>query len=306
LSLTSGNLPAFADGVGSGGGGDIQCDNLIQNLTFQDPLGNLESWLRNHGPEKQNPKLDLSSTLNLDTEQPYTSAEYEKAMITLIKRFKKTPDVNCVRPGDKGYPVDVNDTSKICKTSVDEKGVHMTCDRNLFMGLTPDEQIEQDHHEFAINIPGLEPDSGSISTYRISTQLADSIATVPERRLVIKGLPVTQVGFESKSILPTDSSLTRYEWPFVKFMTLTGGIYHETKREHLSPNSDTAAGFCASQHQSLIEYAYTQPTRILPVSEDFPPESSGVKMNALLDADGSYFTSMDLDTGMPVAYVICR
>jgi hypothetical protein len=49
--LSSGNLNAFAgDGVGSGGGGDIQCDNLIQNLTFQDPQGNLESWLQNGGP----------------------------------------------------------------------------------------------------------------------------------------------------------------------------------------------------------------------------------------------------------------
>lgn len=181
---------AFA-GPGSTGGGDIQCDNLIQDLSFQDPNGNLESWLQNGGPEKQNPKLDLSSSRNPGTGKPYTSAEYEKAMIAIINNFRKAPDINCVKPGDRGYPVDVNDTSKICKTFVDKKGVHMTCDRELFMALSSDEQIEQNHHEFAINIPGLEPDTGSISTYKISRQLSGSIADVTERRLVVSAESTT-------------------------------------------------------------------------------------------------------------------
>ena len=158
-----------AQGGTSSGGGDIQCDNLIQNLSYQDPKGNLESWIRNGGPKAG--KLDLSSSLDPQTGSPYTYAEYESAMLKLLEEFKKSPDINCVRPGDKGYPVDVGDRAKICKTSVDHSGVHMTCDRTLFMGLTTDEQIEQNHHEFAINVPGLEPDSGSISTYKISDQL---------------------------------------------------------------------------------------------------------------------------------------
>jgi hypothetical protein len=175
---------SFADhGTAGGGGGDIQCDKLIQDLSFGDPAGNLRHWLNNGGPEAGK-KLDLSSSLS-PTGQPYTLPGYEKAMTALIDIFAKSPDVNCVRPGDKGYPVDVNDTSKICKTFVDETGVHMTCDRDLFMGLTPDEQIEQNHHEFAINVQGLESDTGSISTYKISRQLAKSIGNAIERRLII-------------------------------------------------------------------------------------------------------------------------
>jgi hypothetical protein len=93
--------------------------------------------------------------------------------------------VNCVQPGDEAYPVDVNNRQKICKTLVDSSGVHITCDRDLFLKLSTDDQIEQVHHEFAINVPGLEPDTGSISTYKISAQLSNSIATVKERRLVV-------------------------------------------------------------------------------------------------------------------------
>jgi hypothetical protein len=126
-------------------------------------------------------------------------------MIALIEAFKKAPDVNCVRPGDKGYPVDVNDKSKICKSSVDENGFHMTCDRELFMALSADEKIEQDNHEFAIHVPGLEPDTGAISTYKISTQLAHSIETVEERRLVVN----TSAGPNAESCLKQAEAAVR-------------------------------------------------------------------------------------------------
>ena len=63
------------------------------------------------------------------------------------------------------------------QTFVDAKGIHMLCDRVLFMGLDADDRIKQVHHDLAINVAGLEPDTGSISTYKISKQLSAFIST---------------------------------------------------------------------------------------------------------------------------------
>ncbi len=157
------------------GGGDIQCDAEIKKLS-----ANLLDWISAKGPETG--KLNLASSLNPVTGKPYSYSEYEAKMTSLLNM---PLDVSCVKPGDKGYPVSVNDSAKICATFVDFEGVHMTCDRGLFLGLNADQRIEQNHHEFSINIPGLEPDSGAISTYKISDQLSASIGDVTERRLIV-------------------------------------------------------------------------------------------------------------------------
>jgi hypothetical protein len=184
--LTSVSLsPAFAQRGGtSSGGGDIQCDAQIKVLA-----SNLSDWINNNGAEIG--KLDLSSSLNSSTGQPYSYSEYKAKMIGLLSL---PLNVSCVKQGDSGYPVSVDDSAKICATSVDSSGVHMICDRALFLALNPDQQIEQNHHEFAINVPGLEPDTGPISTYEISNQLSSYIETVTERRLVVKAAAATSAG----------------------------------------------------------------------------------------------------------------
>jgi len=166
----------YAMGPSNGGGGDLACDAKIQNIA-----DNLRSWIKDHG-DQSGVQLNLSSSLHPITHQAYTFSQYESAMLELLA---KPIDANCVRNGDADYPVRIGKTTKICKTSFDHIGLHMICDRELFLNLTDDQKIEQIHHEIAINAAGLEPDIGPISTYRISVQLSASIQDVPERKLVV-------------------------------------------------------------------------------------------------------------------------
>jgi hypothetical protein len=97
-------------------------------------------------------------------------------------------DLSCVTMGDPGYPVAVEESAKICKTMVAGGHVRMTCDRALLLSLTRDQLIGQFHHEIAINVPGLEPDIGPISTYKISSQLSTSAEGVWETKVVVKAM----------------------------------------------------------------------------------------------------------------------
>ena len=179
-------------GGGSTGGGDLECDAKIQDITT-----NIQTWVTNKG-ERSGTRLDLSSSVHPKTHTAYTFSQYETSMLDLLK---KPVDANCVSQGDSAYPVEVGNSAKICKTFVDAKGIHMLCDRVLFMGLDADDRIKQVHHELAINVAGLEPDTGSISTYKISKQLSAFIASVSERRLVVmteKPKEYVQVGDTEK------------------------------------------------------------------------------------------------------------
>ena len=66
------------EGGNGSGGGDLQCDARIKEVT-----SNLREWFQGFGPEK-NSLLDLSSTLNPSTNLPYTKQEYSKAMEAVI------------------------------------------------------------------------------------------------------------------------------------------------------------------------------------------------------------------------------
>jgi formylglycine-generating enzyme required for sulfatase activity len=224
LFIGSLSLNAFASAGGSsGGGGDIQCDALIKDLA-----NNLKSWIRDGGPEAG--KLNLSSSFNPETDRPYTIQEYNSDMTRLLSL---PLDVSCVGPGDKGYPVMVDGSKKICATWVDRGGVHMTCDRSLFLGLNTDQQIEQDHHEFAINVPGLEPDTGPISTYKISTQLSASITDVTVRRLVVT------------------SSDSTGPLPGMKFVSIPAGTFMMG-----SPQSETGRYNSETQHSVTLTHGF--------------------------------------------------
>ena len=175
-------IPAFADGGSDRGGGDIECDALFRSLASTE----LVRWLRNGGPKSDQFKLDLSSSIDPETSQPYTVEKYKSKMLDLLAL---PLNVSCVKKGDLGYPVQVGGASKICTSSITKLNgkdqVNVVCDRDLFMGLNADQKIEQNHHEFAFHVPGLEPDDGPISSYKISLQLAESIADITVRRLVV-------------------------------------------------------------------------------------------------------------------------
>jgi hypothetical protein len=163
-------------GPGSIGGGDLKCDARIQLIAE-----NIQSWIEGFGPES-GPGLDLSSSSNPASHQPYTVKDYEAAIKSLLA---KQLDASCVGKGDKGFPVEVGGSTKICKSRLVEGRVHMICDRKKFLELNPDERIQQIHHELAIHIPGLEPAWGSLSTYKISVQLSAFTRDVTERKLVV-------------------------------------------------------------------------------------------------------------------------
>lgn len=163
-------------------GGDVQCDALIRRIADE-----LKTWITNQGPELG--PLDLSTSRNPSRNaHAYTLPEYDSTMTAMLSR---TLDPNCLSPkdGTAVYPVNVLGRDKICVNNVDESGVHITCDRSLFMGLSDDLQYQQIHHEFATNIPGLEPDFGPLSTYQISSQLSGAITTELVHRLAVKPFP---------------------------------------------------------------------------------------------------------------------
>lgn len=166
---------SFAQQVGNGG--DLKCDARIRAIAL-----NIQNWIADRGAEVGGLNLSTSLFPKSNPSRPYTIAEYNQSMLRLLHI---TLDSNCVRKGDPGYPVKVGQNSKICTSFSDNRGFHIKCDEEKFLNLNKDEEIQQIHHEFATNVPGLETDSGPISTYRISTQLSDYTETVLERRLIV-------------------------------------------------------------------------------------------------------------------------
>ena len=100
-------------------------------------------------------------------------------MLALLDPFIAKPLSKCAHG-----PIDVGNADKICKSWTAGDGLHILCDIDRFPRLSPDERVEQIHHEFATNVTGLEPDDGPLSSYKISVQLSGGMANVVERKLV--------------------------------------------------------------------------------------------------------------------------
>ncbi|MGZ3747897.1 MAG: hypothetical protein ACXWRE_11075 [Pseudobdellovibrionaceae bacterium] len=177
-------ITALAEvGPGGGNGGDLECDAEIRKIVGNpNDSGSLHYWIENNGAEIG--PLDLSSSQfpvkNAGLAKPYSFNEYKASMLNLLA---KPLISSCVSSGDKAYPVAIGDSSKICVSKLEIDGFHLRCDAVKFLGMDQDHQIQQIHHEFATNVPGLEPDRGPISTYRLSTQLGKFTVTIAERRL---------------------------------------------------------------------------------------------------------------------------
>jgi hypothetical protein len=206
LGLVSCPICFASEGPGGSGGGDIQCEKVIRSIA-----DDLRSWIADRGlnasqltPEDQ---IDLSSTTNPSTKKHFTQHEYNQAMEA---KLDLPLHVDC-RPAcdeSKNSPgciqLDINNKDKVCTSSIGPGGMDMRCDLGRFIGspllkgLTDDEQIQQVHHEYAIHIKGLEPDTGDISTYRISTQLSKFSGWESVKRMHIHA----QTYNESESVKP--------------------------------------------------------------------------------------------------------
>jgi len=163
-----------ANGGSDSHGGDLQCDAKIQSIA-----ANLRGWIKDQGPALG--PLDLSTSTNPATGAPYTFNQYDHSMLHLLDGYIARPLSQCV-----DGPVDVQNLQKICSSQIVGQGISVTCNLARFNDLNDDQKVQQVHHEFATNVPGLEPDDGGLSSYKISLQLAGGMADVVERKLVAK------------------------------------------------------------------------------------------------------------------------
>jgi hypothetical protein len=142
------------------GGGDI-CENKFQSIT-----ADISSWISKSG----------HSSLR------GVPADYSKRMLEQIKRYK----VQCIGPEDKGYPVEVDGTAKVCRFDRSGNKSQVTCDLKKFMDLKDDDQYILTHHELA-GLAGLESPRGDVSDYAISNQITSFLEFQMTRRLVVRG-----------------------------------------------------------------------------------------------------------------------
>jgi hypothetical protein len=258
-------------GVG-GGGGDLECDAQIRKYST-----NIGAWIKLGGAYKGPKKLDLSSSLNPQTQQAFTFTDYTNGMSPL---FLEALHSGCVSPGDSRYPLQIGKAPKVCITNEEDDGIHMLCQTDRFMKMNPDKQIQQIHHEFAILVPGLEPDDGDISTYQISSQLSAFTKTMPETMLVVltnysqiqpaSGLYSAVGVYACKEQLEFDESNNSFLLAFPNPCQLAGMVFQfkpSGQDQFASPNERTLGHAdldnCAANYQSdnrCVEVYYDQKT----------------------------------------------
>lgn len=156
-------------GVGTGGGD--ACENRIQEIQKD-----IVSWINRKGHE------------GLELPDNFESERYAKDMKNSIRNAV----IECVKPGDKSYPVEVDGVSKTCK--FDKDGITtIRCDFDTFMNKTNSErQYFLIHHEHAGAI-GVEPPKGPDSNYTISKQITEFLEEQKVLRLAVKRVPKTAV-----------------------------------------------------------------------------------------------------------------
>lgn len=156
LCVTSALAAEGSEGVG---GGDL-CENQFQIITKD-----LQSWINKGGHEALRG----------------IPSDYSAKMLTQIDRLK----VTCVKPGDKGHPVQVNGTPKVCRFDRTKRESRVTCDYHQFQALKSDEQYVLAHHEVA-GLAGIESPNEDSSNYIISNQISAFLEFKLERRLVVR------------------------------------------------------------------------------------------------------------------------
>lgn len=170
-AVTFAALSAIA-GPGKSGGGD-ECENQLNEIKKDFLL-----WISEGG----HMSLDLMGRISHE--------QYAKKMKAEIERSHFA----CVGPGDKGYPVIVNGTPKVCKFEKTQNQSFFKCDINKFLLLNKEQQYRKYHHEIA-GLVGIEQpvqNKPYASTYDISNQLSLETVVVEKVKLRVtpKNLPV--------------------------------------------------------------------------------------------------------------------
>lgn len=148
------------------GGGDL-CEDRIQQIR-----DDIKSWIYAGG------SADLRfSTLSMQS-------EYKASMLEAMASAK----IQCVKPGDAGYPVQVNGTAKVCRFDKTSSVDLITCDYQAFLDLNSMSESDQYiliHHEFA-GLAGLENPNADVSTYFLSNQISGYLEDQIVKKLVVK------------------------------------------------------------------------------------------------------------------------
>lgn len=146
------------------GGGDL-CENQIKVIRED-----LASWIQKGGPRG----LKLPSGVSVD--------RYSEGMLSQISKAR----VRCVGPGDKGFPVEVYGTPKVCKFETGVfRGATITCERPAFSALSESDQYVLVHHEYA-GLAGIEQPTKDDSVYNVSNQISAFLVDYVVKRLAVK------------------------------------------------------------------------------------------------------------------------
>ena len=242
-----GSISAYAGGAGPGGGGN--CEDRFKGVADE-----LEKWIRQGGAGALQFADGETAATYADTIKPYL-ANYE---------------VHCVGPNDRGFPVEVGGVPKECKNEVVGGKLQITCDEWKFyksLGESKDNDLSQYrivNHEFASGA-GLEPHTGSLSTYFYSHQLT------PERILL--------------SIKPYGGSvaikLTRFQTSQVKSQTSSCQKIVKTVKgfdnQHSTPRLSISEASCVGSESRTYSVTLVSESGVSFTSTGIGlPESSGL------------------------------
>lgn len=186
LLMLCSNL-ALALGPSGSGGGDL-CENRLGVVR-----DDIASWILKGGPA------------GLQLPDGITQLSYGTEMLSEIKSTR----LRCVGQGDKGYPVAIGDSPKVCRFDKLSDGDLITCDLEKFLAVPESDQYVLVHHEFA-GLAGFENPFGEISTYALSNQISGFLAEETVKKLVIKPVEVAsgptlewnfKTGYKSRRVL---------------------------------------------------------------------------------------------------------
>jgi hypothetical protein len=141
-------VPAFAGR--ESGGGDVACEDRIKVIR-----DDITQWIKDGGP----------NGLRLAT--GWTAETYSSQMLGKIQSAK----VKCVGAGDRGYPVKIGNTPKVCRFDRSDSVDRITCDFMKFGATVESDQYVQMHHEYA-GLAGIELPNAEDSNYQISNQIS--------------------------------------------------------------------------------------------------------------------------------------
>jgi hypothetical protein len=141
---------ALAGGGTSAGGGDL-CEDRIKVIR-----DDLLDWIQQGGPDA----LTLPAEVSVK--------QYSNGMLKAIRNAK----IQCIGPHDRGYPVNVNGTPKICRFDQNAAGSRIICDFQKFRSLSGSDRYVLIHHEYA-GLSGIEQPNGDDSNYEVSNQISE-------------------------------------------------------------------------------------------------------------------------------------